>query len=217
MKTIEMKYDAIIVLGSGVPEKGQPNNIAIRRLDTALKKESQATYLITSSLWTVHIPPLISKNGFPYIEADIMAEYLLNKGIVLSRIRTENYSKDTIGNAYFTRIMFTDSMKLSKLLVITSEFHMPRSREIFTWIYSLKPLVISYTLDFCTASDTGLDNKMITSRVRKEQKGIKRLRETKSKIKNLSTFHSSLYSEHDAYTFHRKIERAKGDELLTYR
>jgi len=35
---------------------------------------------------------------------------------------------DTIGNAWFTRVMHTDMTDTRKLLVVTSDFHLPRSQ-----------------------------------------------------------------------------------------
>ncbi len=47
------------------------------------------------------------------------------------RIWAETASLDTIGNAYFARVIHTDPAGLRRLLVVNSAFHMPRTRMIF--------------------------------------------------------------------------------------
>ena len=74
----------------------------------------------------------------------IMSDYLINNGLNPEKVLTEICSYDTIGNAYFSRLLFAEPFNLSSLLVLTSEFHMPRTRAIFEWIYSLTPLPVQF-------------------------------------------------------------------------
>jgi len=57
-------------------------------------------------------------------------------------------SYDTIGNALFTRQMHTDVMNWRRLLILTSKFHMKRSKAIFDWVFSLDPPSTPYQLSF---------------------------------------------------------------------
>ena len=93
-----------------------------------------------------------------------MGEYLVRSGIDESRILTERWSHDTIGNAYFTRIIHTNQLNLKKILIITSEFHMPRSKAIFKWVFGLNNSFLNqYKLSFDTSSDLGLNSEIINS------------------------------------------------------
>ena len=54
-----------------------------------------------------------------------------------SDIYIEIASMDTIGSAYFAFTNYILPMQWTKILVITSEFHMPRTTIIFDWMKKL--------------------------------------------------------------------------------
>ena len=108
-------------------------------------------------------------------------------------------SLDTIGNAYFARVIHTDPAGLRRLLVINSEFHMPRTRMIFDWVFRLPPADPPYALDYHTVPDHGLTKVAIEARRAEEAARMEDLRRTIPRITTLAALHRWLFTEHRAY------------------
>jgi hypothetical protein len=65
--------------------------------------------------------------------------------------------------------MICEPLKLKNLLVVTSEFHMPRTRLIFDWIAPLWHPTASVT--YAPAPDDGLSAEAVELRRQKEKAG----------------------------------------------
>ena len=141
-------YDAIIVPGGGLKNDGSPHEWFRARLDRALEVQTGKEYIICLSGITPHKRPVLNERGFPVYESLAAAEYLMGRGVKPQRILMEYTSKDTIGNAYFARVIHTDPLCLKNLLVITSGFHMPRVREVFDWVFGLRPRMVDYRIEY---------------------------------------------------------------------
>ena len=118
---------------------GKPAAWVAARLDVALKYDSQTDYYLVLSRGTTHKPPPLDSTGFPIDESFASAAYLLDKGVEQRRVLLESWSLDTIGNAAFARLMHADLRGWRRILVVTSASHMPRTRAIFEWVFSLPP------------------------------------------------------------------------------
>lgn len=210
------KYDCVMIPGGGLLPDGSLPDWTVARLEAALEIEKHADWIVTLSGGTVHKPPPLDEGGFPIFESRKSAQYLIQAGVSPSRILTEISSYDTIGNAYFARILFSDPMNLVRCLVITSVFHMPRCESIFNWIYSLTPLQGEYSLNFKTTPDLGLPPKILQARQKKELRALENLRQKIQAINSLSTFQYWFYAEHDAYSALREKEHLSEDELKSY-
>ena len=213
---MDVKYDAILVLGGGVKKDGALPEWIIRRLNKAIEMYSGKEKIITLSAGTTHKPPVIKKNGFPLSEAEAAANFLIKKGISRENIWMEKMSLDTIGNAYFARMIHAEPAKLKKLAIITSKFHMPRTKAIFNWIFSLAPLQIEYDLDFIEADDKGIGTDLINIKKDREAVSLAKLDETKKGIRDLSQFHDWLYTKHSAYATDIKSPKLFGKILENY-
>lgn len=217
MATNSRFYDAVIILGGGVRKNGSLPIWVYRRLRKALEFKDKTKYFITSSAYTINKKPVLNKMGFPVNESVKMGELLVKSGIDISRIITERWSHDTIGNAYFTRLIHTDQLNLKKLLIITSEFHMPRSKAIFEWIFGLNNSFFKpYKLDFESVSDFKINSKIINPRIEKEQKSLHKLFEIKNKITNLKQFHQWLFNKHGAYALKFNRDKNSAQTLKSY-
>jgi uncharacterized SAM-binding protein YcdF (DUF218 family) len=64
-------------------------------------------------------------------------QMLVQRGVPAEYILEEGYSLDSIGNAYFLRTIHTDPAQLHSLTIVTNEFHMPRTKAIFEFVFSL--------------------------------------------------------------------------------
>jgi hypothetical protein len=197
-------YDVAIVLGGGVREGGELPPWVIARFETALELCDEAPILCLSA-GTVHHPPPLNEEGYPWLESVAGAKYLLSRGIPANRIQVEATSWDTIGNAYFAKLLHVDPAGWRRLLIVTSEFHMQRSRAIFEWVFGLDPG--RYDLQFVATPDTGIDPVLLQRRRAKEAAGLESLLKIASRIRDLPTLHAWLYSEHTAYTPTGWLER----------
>lgn len=189
--------DAVLVLGGGVREGGELPPWVIPRFDRAIELSENAP-IVCLSAGTVHRPPPLNAEGFPWLESVAGAAYLRSRGVAEHRIQVEALSYDTIGNAYLTKLVHVDPAGWRRLVVITSEFHMPRTRDIFEWVYGLTPG--HYELAFEATADEGFPPMLLERRRAKEREALRGLQAVKAQIRNLQDLHSWLMTEHTAYT-----------------
>jgi hypothetical protein len=205
-------WDAVLVPGGGLRPDGSLPPWVVRRLDRAVEVRSDA-YVLPMSRGTVHKPPPLDDRGFPVGEADACAAHLRGRGVPDDRILVESFSVDTIGNAYFARVVHTDPMGLRRLHVVTSRFHRERTEAVFRWVYGLD--VDGYGLSFESVPDDGIGPAALAARVEKERAGLAALRSTIERTRTLAALHRWLFFEHAAY---RGIRPAptEGPALRTY-
>ncbi len=210
------KFDCILIPGGGLLNDGSLPPWTIARLEHTLIYKDQCRWFILLSGGTVHKPPPINANGFPLFESLELAKLLINAGINSKRILTEISSYDTIGNAHFARLLFTEPLQLKKLLIVTSEFHMPRTKAIFEWVFHLPPLPFKYQLDFESTPNEGLSSQALTARIQREESSLANLGNTFQNITNLDNFITWLYTEHAAYATNKPSKPVSDDELKSY-
>lgn len=213
---INYKFDCIVIPGGGLLEDGSLPEWTRARLEKALAIQQKTEWIITLSGGTVHKPPPISQEGYPIFESRKAAEFLISSGLDPNRILTEISSYDTIGNAYFCRILFTDPMSLARCHIITSDFHMARTEAVFRWVYSLSPAQIAYELSFESAPDTGLSPPALKARRMRENLSLENLNQKIQKIRSVAVFQHWLYTEHAAYAVSGRKEQLTEDELNSY-
>jgi len=175
--------------------------------------------VITLSAGTPYKPPPLDPHGHPIFEAVAAAKYLVERGLDRAKVLVEACSYDTIGNAYFSRVIHTGPRGLRRLLLITSEFHMLRAEAVFRWIYGLHPLSQPYALDFLPVENVGLSPDVLRARREKEQAALANLQEKIRSCHSLERFHEWLFSEHQIYAVPKwsaPWEPVKGPLLQTY-
>ncbi|NJK28082.1 MAG: YdcF family protein [Coleofasciculaceae cyanobacterium SM2_3_26] len=206
-----------MIPGGGVREQGELPLWVERRLDKAIELY-QGEYIITLSAGTVHKSPPLDSNKFPIFESVAGAKYLVNRGVPTQKVLIETCSYDTIGNAYFSRIIHVDPGKFKKLLIITSAFHMPRTEHIFKWIYGLDAPENSYVLAFEAVADDGMDAESLNARRQKEHRSLLALAALTDRIHTLQQLHQWMFSEHDAYAIGDRWRKGEqqGKALDTY-
>ncbi len=209
------RYDAILIPGGGINDNGEPHPWVKTRLDHAIKIHD-TEYIITLSAGTVHKRTPRAKNGFPIFESVAAARYLINRGVNPDTILTEASSYDTIGNAYFSRVIHAEPGGFKKLLIITSEFHMPRTKAIFQWMYSLDNPDGKYHLTFDAVPDTGISTADLQARHDKEAHSLKQFLKNTAHIHTLRDCHQWLFTEHAAYSLSLTPTRATDRSLNTY-
>jgi uncharacterized SAM-binding protein YcdF (DUF218 family) len=209
------EYDAILIPGGGVDDNGEPRPWVKARLDRAIEIRDSA-YLIALSAGTVHKRAPLDENGAPIFEALAAARYLLRRGIHPDAILTETSSYDTIGNAYFARVIHSEPANLRRLCIITSEFHMPRTRAIFEWMYGLDNPDGRYHLTFKAVPDIGISAADLQARLVKEASSLKQFQSNVAHIQSLRACHQWLFTEHAAYAVSLEASRVRDNALNTY-
>jgi hypothetical protein len=189
-------YDAIIIPGGGVREGGEITPWAAARFDRALERNAGQLFLCLSAGTTHRPPPL--ESGFPVLESVAGARYLMARGVEPDRILLESSSYDTIGNAYLARLLHVDPAGWQRVLVITSRFHMPRTKAIFEWVFGMAPRTCR--VDFDSAPDTGITREGLRMREAKESAALEDFLRLRSRIKGLRELNSWFFTMHAAYS-----------------
>ena len=124
-------YDAIIVLSNLMD--GESN----------LNLESKNRANLAFEIWNQQncIPKLITM-GWAYRNdtnvpiSKSMANYLVNKlNVPKEQILSDVLSRDTVGDAFFSRYNFEKIFLNKKIIIITSDYHENRAHSIFKFIY----------------------------------------------------------------------------------
>lgn len=120
--------DAIVVLGGGVNPDGTLSPMVQARVSRAVE------------LYRRRIAPRIILSGRcgltdpdppPVTEAAAMADLAHQQGVPRAKLLLEEQSKDTVGNAYFTRIDYLEPNQWTSIRVVTSDFHLSRAAWVF--------------------------------------------------------------------------------------
>ncbi|MBD3361337.1 hypothetical protein GF358_00940 [Candidatus Woesearchaeota archaeon] len=208
-------YDAIVVPGAGLIKNGKPSPWMQNRLDLAVELYSGEP-IIPLSAGTVRKPWPVDENGFHRYESSAAADYLVAQGIDYKKIWCDFASLDTIGNFFFLRIMHTEPRNLKHLLIIASEFHMPRVSAITKWVFGYNPPSGGYSFDFKTVPDIGLAEEELNARQAKEKKSLADILQVKQRLSTWQDFHEWLFTEHKAYSAGQKPSREVGKILESY-
>lgn len=197
--------NAIIILSGGLKNDGKLPSFVKNRIDKALELKTEQDFIITATRTTVYKAPPKNKMGYPLDDAVVYAKELLRKGVKREHLRIENCSMETLGSAYFLRVLHVEPLKIKKITIITSEFHMPRTKCVFDWIFSLPtddnktPAKKNISIHYIGTKNIGINKKDLSERIIKENQGIERINLLKNKIRNISDFNQWLFEEHAAY------------------
>lgn len=180
-------------------------------------------YIVISGGGSPHGLPVIGESGQVVHEGTAYAEYLMEQhGIPASMIFKESSSYDTVGNAYFSAVIHTFPRKWKNVAVITSDFHMARSKAIFETVYRLATATLDcggadrrgVNLVFLSASDDGLFTEdILHARIEKEMDSKRKWEENTGGMKTLPEFHAWLYQTHMCYAVSRQGEFGRQDDL----
>lgn len=119
------EYHAILLLANLMDGEGNPNVESRARADAA------------AQAWRQGRAPLIVPCGWAYRAdtdltiAEALSRYLQSTGIPAQAIVTETRSRDTVGDAVYTR----ETGAWPRPLVVTSDYHAERTRQVFAFVY----------------------------------------------------------------------------------
>jgi uncharacterized SAM-binding protein YcdF (DUF218 family) len=125
-----IKTDAVIVLANQMSERGVLNSESKARANKAVEifNHRGISNIVTCG-WAYRSDCNIKI-------ADAFKSYIVNSlGVDPNKVITELTSRDTVGDAYFTKIHMALMLNWKDLCVVTSNYHVKRTQEIFNFIY----------------------------------------------------------------------------------
>ena len=180
------KIDAVIVLANYMDCCGVLNDESKARAVRAVEifKDKKASALLTSG-WAYR-----SDNHIPI--AEVIKQYIISNFLINPDcIFADPNSRDTVGDAYFTKINFAIPFQWRHILVVTSNYHVERAQEIFDFIYG-----DNFIIKICAVE---IDFSELT--MEKEISSLEAFRRTFSGVKreNNSEIFSRLRYSHPFY------------------
>ena len=139
------QFDVILVLSCGIDKHGQLTNGARNSTEIAVKlfEQSLAPLLIFSGNYSY-------KAGFipPVSESQAMKDYAISLGVPSDKVLIEAESKDTLGNAYFSKMNLLRPLGLTNVSVLRGPNQSEeRLRYIFDKVFG-DEIVYEFTQDY---------------------------------------------------------------------
>jgi hypothetical protein len=219
IKNFNLEIDGIFVLAGGIDSNGFCYPWVIRRLNLAYnihKSTNKPIFCLGGGSY--HVAPILNKNNFAIHESTSCSEYLISLGVEPNMIYKEWSSYDTIANGYFGFVNHIIPLGLKNIVLITSEFHIERSKVIFDWMKNIFNCQIN--INYMSITDKDLNKDVINHRIIREKKSKENLEKNViSKIQNIKSFHKWFFTEHEAYKSNSELERKKlvtDEEIKTY-
>lgn len=129
-----IKYDAIIVLGGGRYNDGSLTELSKQRLDAGaelFKKGVAPKIFALGEKYSTYRPGAIC---FPQTGASLRSKYLREKGVPKNNIILLENGRDTINEALVCNEKCQE-LEYKKILVVTSDKHLPRALYIFKKVF----------------------------------------------------------------------------------
>ena len=209
----KIKTKHIFILAGGQLKDGNVNTWVKERLDLGLniKKQNQDAIIYCIGGGTYHKEPIHNIYGYVLHESRSCSNYLINKNISYKEIKREWGSYDTIANGFFSFTNFILPLKIKECVLITSEFHMERVKEIFDYFKNLFSQDINITY---ITSENNMDNELLNIRKRREKQSVESFKKNiVDKIKTVDEFIEWFYVEHNAYNCRDYIKDSESDNI----
>eukprot|EP00923_Selenidium_pygospionis_P048020 GHVN01082751.1.p1 GENE.GHVN01082751.1~~GHVN01082751.1.p1 ORF type:complete len:723 (+),score=162.68 GHVN01082751.1:390-2558(+) len=202
---ISAPFDAVVVLsGGGCKNNGELSPLTAKRLDVAVEMGPHCRYFVCSGCLT--FPSLVAKESYFVDECQAMTRYLMDKGVDPSRVLMERWSCDTLSNAHGCRHLVCHPMGLTNILIVTSAFHMARSRVAFDWIFAScegnedRQSSSPFTLTYISADDVGLSDVALREKKKKEEASTRAILDERIPLlKTTAEITKFILTSHNAY------------------
>jgi hypothetical protein len=201
------------VLGGGIAEgQSLPSHVQ-SRCDFVISDASIEDYVLTSSSFSLNVPPHLDKDRFIISEASLMGKYLKNNSIKCS-VGAEQQSHDTFGAFFFLFSLYLEIINFEKLVVVTSDFHLKRCEIIFEhlnehWNKKNVTNISKYEL----ISIPSFENTEISSRIQYEKQASISMKKRLKTLKNWLDISSYVLTKHTNYSLQysgRKLKNKQG-------
>ena len=221
-----MRFDAIVVLSCGSQTNEDVNTLpeyVKLRLDKCweIYKDNLSLKIIVTSAGTPHRKNYVNPYGYSIYECDSMAKYLVEKyNIPPENIFREFMSYDTIGNAFFTKLNYIKPLNIKNFYLITSDFHMQRSKFIFEFIYNKVDNENQYNIKYVSTNNSNVSKQALEKRLEKEKESIIFFKSNINnfRLKNFDNLFKWIYRHHNAYSTKGLLNRkyTNNDNVTLY-
>lgn len=187
----------IIILGGGLTTDNKLPTWVIDRCSIGIKiyqNDPDNFKFITASGGSYHNKPNVVGN-FIEFESCVISQYLIDHGIPSNKILRESTSYDTVGNMYFIKTTITEPLNYKDLIIITSDFHIKRSKYLANFIFNLGS---SYNIKYIETK-TDVDIEILNKRLERENNSLNKFIENMIEVKTWSEFSIWLFTEHICY------------------
>lgn len=148
--------EVAVVLGGGIGDAGEPSASTLARARAAVqlaRRRPELAIIVSGSHGEGTKPPKS--------EAAIMAELIVEGGVAAHRVRIEDRSRDTIGNAVEVALRYLRMIEPRPLYLVTSPFHLERALVVFRNV-----LGFAWQVQAVAAEDTDDDASRANSETR---------------------------------------------------
>ena len=194
-----IKTKHIFVLAGGQLKDGSVNSWVKERLDLVLKikQNNKNAVIYCTGGGTYHKKPIHNIYGHVIHESRSCSNYLIKNGTSYKDIKREWGSYDTIANGFFSFTNFILPLKIDECVLITSEFHMERAKEIFSYFKNIFEHDINITY---LSSENNMDQELLIVRRKREKESAESFKDNiVKKYTSIQEFINWFYIEHSAY------------------
>ncbi|EIE22087.1 hypothetical protein COCSUDRAFT_16982 [Coccomyxa subellipsoidea C-169] len=160
---------------------------------------------------TPHKPAIIGPSGHVIHESTSCANYLRAKGVSAASILNEVSSYDTVGNGFFALTIHAIPAGWRRCSIVTSAFHMPRSRAIFERCFALAGGSLCgdcshFQLNYHAVHDDGaFPDDVLAARRQREAQSLETWERDTAGFKSLAEMHAWLHATHLCYSVSRQV------------
>jgi uncharacterized SAM-binding protein YcdF (DUF218 family) len=123
-----MNFDCIIVLANEMDIEGNLNAESLARITLGCDQYFKRPVTMITCGWDY-------RKDSPLFIGAVLKDYAVKLGVPADKILAELNSRDTVGDAFFTKNSYVKSRGWKNLLVVTTDYHVNRTSRIFNFIY----------------------------------------------------------------------------------
>lgn len=195
-----MKLDSIIIASHLITPDLKLSEESKKRIEKGLDLlyKGLADFLIMNGGPGQYTKPV---NGSKFVNrfsniprhCDLMKEYALKLGADKNKILVQNYSSDTIGEAFFVKAFILEPNCFTNNFLVTSNYHILRSSIIYDYILGEKYFTVYVSTD--------VPKQKVKIEINKEFKKIKKFFDFVKCINKGDSykFQQKLYESHELY------------------
>lgn len=127
-----MEYDCVIALANEMDRHGTLNDESNARISAA------SSFILDGKSNSLICCGWDYRRDTDLTIAEALKTRAVELGVDADMITCEKESRDTVGDAYFTKRKIVNSKKCTKILVVTSDYHVNRTQRIFELFYGDK-------------------------------------------------------------------------------
>ena len=194
-----MRKDAIVILSNKLTPDRNLNEESKLRVEKGVElyKEGISSLIIMNGgpgLFTEEtIEGKCVPRGTHPVQSEVMRDYAVSLGVPNNKVLIQDFSSDTLGEAYFVKEMFLFPMHLRNITVVTSDYHIKRAEIVFHQI--LGP---DYSTEFISVK-TEFENDPDT--IEREERSLNKFREHFGRLEpgDSARIEHILYAQHPLY------------------